>query len=326
MKHIFWFICLVFPTVLLGQDTYDTVVAQQGDGIFSILRKEGLNPAKYFEEFIALNKDHLRNGSELHLGRAYRIPLAEDSFKKTGVNIALDNKQEDAIFEEELAQLNHKSEKLKDAVIYLISGNDLMDETPTNNKVTEEINKRLAKELLVHGAKVYMISSNKNNIHVKSGNLESGATEGAMAGLDQMQEYLETINKKFLQHTGKYQRLLITRVKGEISNAYCDVSIYHHVTSKDGKRIANNIQNLFQEQSISRKTIDRYKDVFTDKHNIYLAKNALPAITLIELETSTEKSLEYKNTMIVRSNKALFTDLIANGVLNDYAELNLQDE
>lgn len=325
MKHFFWLFCLVFPTFILGQDNYLTVVAQQGDGIFSILRKEGLNPAKYYEAFVTLNEENLRNGSELHLGRTYRIPPAEDSFKKTGINIALESKQEGAIFEEELAQLNHKSEKLKDAVIYLISGSDLLDETPTNNSVTEEINKRLAKELIVHGAKVYMISSEKERIPVKSGNLENGATEGAMAGLEQMQDYLETINKKFLQHSGKYQRLLITRVKGEITNSYCDVSIYHHVASKDGKRIANNIQNLFQEQSIARKTVDQYKEIFTDKHNLYLAKNALPAITLIELETSSEKSLANKNTMIVRSNKALFTDLIANGVLNDYAELNLQD-
>ena len=325
MKHFFWIFCLVFPTVLLGQNSYTTVIAQRGDGIFSILRKEGLNPAKYYAEFVALNEENLRNGSELHLGRTYRIPLAEDSFKKTGINIALDSKEEGAIFEEELAQLNHKSEKLKDAVIYLISGSDLLDETPTNNRVTEEINKRLAKELIVHGAKVYVISSEKKTIPTKSGNLKNDTSEGAMADLAQMQDYLGTINKKFLQHPGKYQRLLITRVKGEITDTYCDVSIYHHVASKDGKRIANNIQNLFQEQSITRKTVDQYKEIFTDKHNLYLAKNALPAITLIELETSSEKSLANKNTMILRSNKALFTDLIANGVLNDYAELNLQD-
>jgi|GEM_PF-989741 len=325
MKYIFWIFCFVFPTIVLGQDTYITVVAQQGDGIFSILRKEGLNPAKYYAEFVSLNQDNLRNGSELHLGRAYRIPVAEDSFKKTGIAITLDNKQEDAIFKEELVQLEHKSEKLKDAVIYLVSGNDLMDETPTNNSVTEEINRKLAKELIVHGAKVFVISSKKKSLPLKSGNIESGATEGAMADMEQMQEYLETINKKFLQHSGKYQRLLITRVKGEISNNYCDVSIYHHVTSKDGKRIANNIENLFQEQSITRRAVKKYKEIFTDKHNLYLAKNALPAITLIELETSSEKSLADKNTLILKSNKALFTDLIANGVLNDYAELNFQD-
>ncbi len=325
MKQIFSVFWMLFPVLLLAQTNYITAIAQQGDGIFSMLRKEGLNPVKYYEEFVELNKGNLRNGSELHLGREYKIPLGEDSLKKTGIQVQNDPKEENSIFDEELAYIDHKSDKLKDAVIYLISGNDLMGQTPTNNRVTEEINKRLAKELIVHGAQVYVIESKTKAQTVKSGNLEGETTEGALANLSQMQEYLETINKKYLKNSGKYQRLLITRVKGGISNNYCDVSIYHHDTSEDGKRIANNIQNVFQQKSVTRKTVKRYKEIFTDKNNLYLAKNSLPAITLIELETTTKSNPEDRNTLVIKSDKALFTDLIANGVLNDYAELNLQD-
>lgn len=325
MKQFFSVFWMLLPVLLFGQTNYITVVAQQGDGIFSMLRKEGLNPVKYYAEFVELNKENLRNGSELHLGREYKIPLGPDSLKRTGIQVQTDPKQENSIFNEELAHIDHKSDKLKDAVIYLISGNDLMDETPSNNRVTEEINKRLAQELIVHGAQVYVIESKVKAQSIKSGNLEGETTEGALANLDQMQEYLETINKKYLKNSGKYQRLLITRVKGEISNNYCDVSIYHHDNSEDGKRIANNIQNLFQQKSVTRKRVKKYKEIFTDKNNLYLAKNSLPAITLIELETTTKKNATDDNTLVVKSNKALFTDLIANGVLNDYAELNLQD-
>ena len=77
-SQILWILC---PFLLLGQVEQNRVVAQDGDGIFSMLRKQGLDPVKYYEEFVELNQDNLKNGSELHLGREYIIPYAADSYK-----------------------------------------------------------------------------------------------------------------------------------------------------------------------------------------------------------------------------------------------------
>ncbi len=144
---------------MIGQTSEYVVVAESGDGIFSILRKQGLNPAKYYAQFVELNKKNLRNGSELHLGRAYIIPHAVDSFKKTAVVVKASEFKEEAIFESELATISPKSTKLKNAVIYLISGNNLNKTSSSVNRITEEITINLAQELMVHGAQVYLIKS-----------------------------------------------------------------------------------------------------------------------------------------------------------------------
>ncbi|WP_350286274.1 hypothetical protein [uncultured Croceitalea sp.] len=312
-------IILVGLLQVKAQSTYK-VKAKKGDGIFSMLRKEGLNPSKYYAQFIELNKDNLRNGSELHLGREYFIPNVDDSFKKTAIHVDADKKMEASIFERELPEITAKSSRLKNAVIYLISGNAVLNTTETTKQITDEITQNLAKELMVHGAQVYFIKSEA--IQYPIATEDESTTEGAMADLQQMQEYVETINKKYLIHQGKYQRLLVTRVNNAITtNDYCDVSVYHHNKSEEGKKIAENLERLFSQNSVQNKSFKDYDEVFTDKNNLYLAKNALPAITLIDIGGESDVA----ETMKIKSDKQLLTNLIASGILNDYADLDIEE-
>lgn len=306
---------------ILGQANENVVVAENGDGIFSILRKQGLNPAKYYAEFVKLNEKNLRNGSELHLGREYIIPYAEDSFKRTAIQVQADKKEEESIFKAELATISPKSTKLKNAVIYLISGNNLTEKSSVN-RIADEITLNLAQELMVHGAQVYLIESEEDDKHFLVKEAQNKNTEGAMADLSQMQEYVEIINKKYLKHHGKYQRLLITRVNTNITEKHCEVSVYHHNSSEDGRSIAANIQRVFNENSIESKPFKEYTEIFTDKNNLYLAKNALPAITLIEIGNSKKPTIE--DGILVKSNQELLSNLITSGVLNDYADLEIE--
>jgi N-acetylmuramoyl-L-alanine amidase len=306
---------------ILGQANENVVVAENGDGIFSILRKQGLNPAKYYAEFVKLNEKNLRNGSELHLGREYIIPYAEDSFKRTAIQVQADKKEEESIFKAELATISPKSTKLKNAVIYLISGNSLTEKSSVN-RIADEITLNLAQELMVHGAQVYLIESEEDDKHFLVKEAQNKNTEGAMADLSQMQEYVEIINKKYLKHHGKYQRLLITRVNTNITEKHCEVSVYHHNSSEDGRSIAANIQRVFNENSIESKPFKEYTEIFTDKNNLYLAKNALPAITLIEIGKGKKPTIE--DGILVKSNQELLSNLITSGVLNDYADLEIE--
>jgi len=307
----------------LGQASNYTVIAEKGDGIFSMLRKEGLNPPKYYAKFVELNSDNLRNGSELHLGRVYKIPYSEDSYKKKAIQVLTEEKQEESIFTSELANISAKSDKLKDAVIFLISGNNPQNISKAAEKVAQEINYNLAQELMVHGAQVYFIQSESLNNDALIRKQNSLKTEGAMAGLYQMQDYVETINKKYLKHHGKYQRLIVTRVNNAISDKYCEVSVYHHTTSEKGKNIASNIQKVFNKNSVQSKSIKDYTDVFTDKSNLYLAKNALPAITLIDI--GNDKKLNIGTVTKVKSDRTFLSNLIASGIQNDYTDLMIEE-
>ena len=59
---VFLMICLPFS--LNAQDNFTVVKAKKGEGIYALLARNNLAPAKYFEEFIELNEKALgRNNS-----------------------------------------------------------------------------------------------------------------------------------------------------------------------------------------------------------------------------------------------------------------------
>ena len=61
----------------IGQESLKTVTAEPGDGILSLLRKQGVNPYEIFDEFVALNNHDLRDSVHLIAGKTYVIPKFE---------------------------------------------------------------------------------------------------------------------------------------------------------------------------------------------------------------------------------------------------------
>ncbi len=294
---------------LFAQANYYTVTAVPGDGIFSILRKQGLDPVKYYETFITLNTGDIKDGSMLHAGRKYKIPNAEDSFKNTGVRVQVSEDAEKPIFNTELAKMSHKSNTLKNAVYYLIAE----DQTKTENKFVSGITKSLAAELMVHGATVFIIENKDEKL----------TNSVPLTEVEKMGWYVETINKRYLQNTGKYQRLLLIRANGLIENGNMDVAVYHHNKSEKGQRLAENIQTVFKKHSVSNRSFKNSKMVFEDKNSLYLAKNTLPAVSLLTINSTSKTSGEAG--IPVRSDKKSFANWLTSGILKDYADLEIED-
>ncbi len=299
---ILGFIC--FHSAMAQKKGFYKISAESGDGIYSLLRKQGLDPVKHYAEFIALNEKNLTNGSELRLDREYLIPDTPDSYRKKAVSIT--NGKELSLFEKELAQISPKSEKLKNAVIYLMAGQQTSIESNKISVLKDEIMQQLAEKLMVHGAQVYLVENKKSSVNIH-----------------EMGYYVETINKRYLKNSGKYQRLLLINLnKGVTDSKYFDVSVFHHDNSALGERFAENIQHIFNENRITkdRKT---YTEVFSDKNTIYLAKNALPAITLIDIGDSKDPNIEER--IAIGKNEKDFTNMITSGVLNDYADIEIEE-
>ena len=318
-------ICI--PMVFVSaQEDYAVVEAQPGDGIFSILRKQGLNPGKYYGEFLELNQDKLVNGSNLKLGEEYKVPLAEDSFKQTVVKVQAKDSLEQPLFDKELAEINPISNKLSEAVIYLIAGNDLRNASDSIRSLSKEITERLARELMIHGAQVYLIESDRilePDPVVISGLPEDKKLEAPMASFAQMEEYVDLINKRYVKHWGKYQRLIITRVEEVVERPSWEVSIFHQENNGESKQIAENLQELFRDQSAKSQAISRYTEVFKHHNNLYLAKNSLPAVTLIDI--GKRETPELIDRISLKGNYTDLSSLIAKGVMLDYAQLQLDD-
>lgn len=306
LQTLFLWVCAC--SVILAQEDHYTVVAEQGDGIFSLLRKQGLDPAKHYGEFLELNSEKIKNGTQLQVGVGYEVPRAKDSFKNTGVTVKTQDGVEAPIFDTELGQMSLKSETLKNAVYYLIVEN--AEHTDTYAK---EVTENLAAELMVHGAQVYVLGQETT---------DAIGSDKPLTQMEKMGNYIEAINKRYIQNSGKYQRVLVIRTTGVNSGNNMDVAVYHYNKSELGQRFANNIQNVFKENSVSNHT---YKDVdmiFDDKSSLYLARNILPAISLITLENTTKKSNE---KIAVQLDRKRFANLLTNGIMNDYADLEIEE-
>jgi len=299
---------LLFQTTSLSQVLDETVVAKSGDGIFSILRDEGIDPTKYYLEFVELNSENLINGSELRVGKEYQLPNAQDSFKNMGRFISLNSSDEKPLFAGEMAKMSIKSEKLKNAVYYLISEN--MSSDKKGEKFSQDITRDLAWRLLENGARVYVIASESQKEQTSK--------------MENAQDYIDIINKRFLRNSGKYQRLLMVRANGEMDRKNLDISIYHHDSNDDGERLAANIQNVFKRYNTNKIVVQGSPDTFAGKENLFLAKNLLPALTLVEIGNQSTYEKQIKSLSVRPDKKALATWL-GNGIFRDYAELEIED-
>lgn len=305
LSLLFWVWACTF---IFGQETtFYNVVAEQGDGIFSLLRKQGLDPAKHYGTFLELNSDKISEGTALKLGQEYKVPYADDSFKKTGVSVEAVKDAEAPIFDKELGQMSLKSDKLKDAVYYLITENDTEDD----KMFMKEITQRLAGELMVNGAQVYVMGDEVDKP------LSSNASNREVMG-----DYVKAVNKRYLQNTGKYQRVLFIRAENTTGDGNFDVAVYHYNKSTQGQRFAENLQNVFKEHSVSSSNIDDDDLIFEDINSLYLARNILPAISLLTIENTTNTS---KSKISLKPNKKEFAELISNGIINDYVDLEFEN-
>ena len=317
-------VCVFFSFMIVSGQTI-RVKAEKGDGIFSLLRKQGLNPGKYYADFIALNEGSIKNGSELKEGIEYQIPDAPDSYKKTALNVTENSQQDRPIFDDELASINAKSTKLSNAVIYLVPGLTGIEGLNELKSVRNKVLKEIAQELMVHGAQVYLINALDNNpilpVPVEKSNARS---EEAIAGQEQLNHFVETININYLKNTGKYQRVVVLNFnETAYDSKFYKISLFHHGNSQEGSRFAQTLQDIFDQNAILP-TKENPIATFENPNNLFLAKNALPPITMIDI-VGKESSFKDAKRIAINPKAGLLTSIITNGVLSDYANLSIEE-
>ncbi len=290
------FFVIVSLLFVINVQSQKKVTAKKGDGIYSLLRREGINPVKYYVDFIALNKENLESGSNLKEGATYIIPPAEDSFKSLGRQIQFPEEVETPIFDE-VTNFVAKDSTLKNTVYYLISNNTLSPYIKT-----------LTKGLILRGAKVYALYQNTNSISQNLGNEDLGT-------------YVAVINKKYLMHRGRYQRVLVINGNENLSKSNPQVTIYHHEGSEDGEKLAASIQKSIKAKSVTQRQLKNSK-VLADGDKQYFAKNILPTVTFVEIGKQPDNP---QKTIKSRVNRKNFTSLITNAILTDYSNASFED-
>lgn len=325
MKKITLILTLFGVFTAFGQTT--VVTAEEGDGVFSLLRKQGLDPVKYYADFMNLNREKLDDGSELILGKEYHIPDAPDSFKKRALSITNDGTKPIPIFQDELAAIALKSNRLKNAIIYLlpVESSDQPVSSQNTSSMKEQMVKNIAKELIVNGAKVYLIDNfgfKDNFAAIKKG--KASNEENAIATKERMQHYVEIINELSLKNSGKYQRMLVINLNEAANNSkYFDISVFHHRKNSESERFAKNLQKVLNKNSIVREQKND-TEVFTNSQNLYLATNVLPPVTMIEIGDTINPGI--KERISIASRDEILPNIVTSGVLTDYADISFEEQ
>lgn len=333
-RSIYCFILImVFPIVaLFAQGTPKSVIAQQGDGIYSMLRKQGLNPVKYYKAFLKLNENNLSNGNALYVGRTYLLPLATDSPDKKADKAAIESGTRYPIFGEDQALVTPVSNKLEGTVYYLISGHGGPDPGAVDeyrgkliaeDEYAYDVTLRLAKELLSHGAKVFLIVRDEDDGIRDETVLETDHDEVVypdrpipLDQLDRLEQRVDAVNKLFLKHRGKYQRLLVLHVDSRNPGQNIDVFFYHHDKSTKGKQLAESLHTTFQKKYKRFQPNRDYTGTFTDRSSLYMVKNTLPPMAYIEI--GNLKNKKDQKRILNYENRQAVAKWLAEGVILDY--------
>ncbi len=341
LKHTI--LIVLFPVFsLLAQDSFIRVSAEQGDGIYSILRKQGLNPSKYIGQFIELNKEILVNGNQLIVGRQYKIPskskkstttVAEN---KATVEIKQNEPQEELnrypIFGEDFSYVTPKSQRLEGTVYFLISGHGGPDpgamETYNGKTIAEDeyaydVTLRLAKELLSHGAKVYVIVRDRDDgirdervLEIDRDEFVYPDKEIPLDQLERLKQRVDVVNDLYLKNSGKYRRLIETHVDSRSRGQNIDVFFYYHEKSRNGKKLAESMHTTFSKKYRRFQPNRDYTGTFSDRSSLYMVKNTLPAMVYIEL--GNIRNGKDKRRILEPDNRQAMAKWISEGIILDY--------
>jgi len=340
MIKYFLFIFLI-AQVAFAQDTLKTVTAQKGDGILSLLRKEGINPYDAFEDFVKLNLDNLRDSVHLIAGKNYLIPKTKldtivvvDSLQKIANEVKEIESASYDIFGEKYKTVISKSERLKDNVYYLVSGHGGPDpgaigvyagKDITEDEYAYDITLRLAKELMAHGAIVYIIVRDENDGIRDDFVLEIDHDEVAypdktipLNQLARLKQRVQIVNNLYKKNKGKYQRLIVTHVDSRSKGQNIDVFFYHHEKSKNGKKLTESIHKTFQKKYKKYQPNRTYSGTFKDRTELYMVRKTHPAMAYIEI--GNIKNAKDQRRIVDPDNRQALAKWISEGVLLDFEE------
>lgn len=325
---LYYFLCcFLFPEIGDAQVSLQSVMAEKGDGIYSLLRRNGVSPTKYYNRFVELNAANLGESESLYIGRSYLLPDTT-ALKKVE---EIDTRTIYPIFGEDLAKIDSVSNRLDDTVYYLVSGHGGPDPGAVekyNDKLIAEdeyaydVTLRLARELLSHGAEVHIIVQDENDGIRDDRILELDTDETILSNpiplgqLARLKQRTEAVNDLYLKNRGKYQRLLVTHVDSRSKGTNIDVFFYHHEKSNNGKRLAESIHQTFLEKYKKFQPNREYHGTFMERSSLYMVKNTLPAMAYIEIGNIRSKTDQRR--ILDPDNRQALAKWISEGILLDY--------
>lgn len=309
------------------QAQHTEVVAEKGEGIYRLLTRNGLPVAQYMEAFVELNNERLGPGNSLYAGRKYKLPekTAETPSKSTGTTRRFE------IFGEKHADVEIFDEQLKGAVYHLVAGHGGPDPGAVGrygewqlceDEYAYDVTLRLARNLIQHGATVYMITRDNNDGVRDDSYLKPDKDELCYPHLKiplnqirRLRQRTDAVNILHQKHRGSFQRMVAIHVDSRSHGENIDVFFYHDRRSKTGKKAANILKNTFQRKYDQHQPGRGYSGTVSDR-NLYVVRNTYPVAIYIELGNINHRRDQQR--FIIPSNRQALANWLFEGLMEDF--------
>jgi N-acetylmuramoyl-L-alanine amidase len=319
------------PTPAATGASPSRVTPRPGEGIYTLLRRCGISPTHTaVDAFIQLNQDQLGPNHTLRLGRKYQLPSAKETDPK---EITKGIRTHHALFGPKYAWVKHRDNLLSRGVFYLVSGHGGPDpgamgtregHVLTEDEYAYDIVLRLARVLIEHGATVHMIIQDKNDGIRDSRWLEPDKDEVTYPNqpiplnqIARLRQRVAAINRLYDQRPGPglYHRVVVVHVDARNRNSRVDVFFYYHRASAAGKRLAQTLRDVFEENYRRHQPGRGYRGSVTPR-GLYLLNATVPPAVFIELGNIRNRNNQFR--FIDPQNRQALAEWIAAGLIRDY--------
>lgn len=319
-------------SILLVEVAAGEVAPAEGDGIYSLLRRHGFTPTHAeVEAFIQLNQDRLGPGNSLYLRHRYRLPDNSKSPEKQAE--AKGSRSRYPLFGPKYEWVEKKETVLSGCVFYLVSGHGGPDPGAigereghrlAEDEYAYDITLRLGRVLLEHGAQIFMIIQDPND----------GIRDGQWLAMDQdevnypkqkiptsqvmrLRQRANAVNTLYGQRADPdaYHRLIVIHVDSRSLDHRVDVFFYHHEGSRLGKRLANNLLQVFESNYREHQPGRGYRGSVSSRR-LHMLTQTSPPTVFIELGNIRNRNNQYR--FIDPENRQALAEWIGEGIIRDY--------
>lgn len=235
------------------------------------------------------------------------------------------------LFGKELAAYRVVSNELKGASFYLVSGHGGPDPGAIGiyqghqlheDEYAYDIVLRLARELLVRGAKVHIIIRDKKD-GIRNGNVLANSKRETCMGdpiplnqVERLEQRCTWVNKLFRKDKARYKRAVFVHVDSRSKRKQTDVFFYHALGSGKGKRLANRLHRTFDKKYGMHQPNRGFCGTVSGR-DLYVLRNTLPVAVFLELGNIQNKRDQQR--LVLQNNRQALAKWIAEGIAADYA-------
>lgn len=335
---------LSMTSIIKAQDKHD--IAKNGDGVYSILRRNNIQPEKYAKIFIELNKDRLGKNNSLYIGRKYKLPNTDSSTSgapdpeasaSTTTATTSPNKASGAIKSYNIfgkyKDIEIVDNILNGAAFYLVSGHGGPDpgaigkyngNTMCEDEYAYDVTLRLGRELISHGAAVYFITRDRNDGIRDDAILHCDKDEYCYPNntiprnhVRRLKQRADAVNNIYTKNKSRYSyhRAIMIHVDSRSTSQNADVFFYFADGSTKGRKLCLNLQQTFNAKYGEHQPGRGYHGTVSMR-NLYMLRNTSPVASYIELANINHQRDQQR--LVLENNRQALANWLASGIIKDF--------